>query len=316
MSRILTLFNKFGGFELAKEYTKTGFLFRIPFQLAATGLSNKGLEILRLSANLKLYRYLRKRYWHYIDTIDFSRFEKTHTHCNKVWVCWFQGMESAPFVVQKCYESMQRNLKNKEIILLTDDNIKDFVEFPDYIWERYNSGCFTKTHFTDLLRLELLIKYGGYWIDSTVLMTGDIPQYISNSELFLFQNLKPGLDGEAVGISSWFISASTNNKLLITVRELMYEYWRRNRKLIDYFLIHNFIRMAMEKFPEEEERMVKAPNSTPHILLLDMFKPFDSFKYEAMKQMTSIHKLAYKRSEEDMSKKGTYFYEIINKNNF
>lgn len=310
------MFNKFGGLKLVKEYARTGFLLKIPFQLAATGFSNKGLEILRLSANLKLYRYLKKRYWKFIDTIDFTRFSTIHSHSNKIWVCWFQGMESAPYIVQKCYESMQRNLSDKEVILLTENNIKDFVDFPDYIWERYNSGCFTKTHFTDLLRLELLIRYGGCWIDSTVLLTGNIPQYISDSELFLFQNLKPGLDGEAVGISSWFISASTNNKILIAVRELMYEYWRRNRTLVDYFLIHNFIRMAMEKFPEEEEKIIKAPNSTPHILLLDMFRPFDSFKYEALKQMTSIHKLAYKRSEEDLNKKGTYYDEIINKNNF
>lgn len=316
MRRIYTLFKKFGGFSLVKEYAKTGFLFRIPFQLVSSGLSNKGLEILRLSANLRLYKYLKERYWDYIDTIDFDKYSTKHIHSNKVWICWFQGMDSAPKVVQKCYDSTKRNLRNKEIILLTDKNMAEYVQFPHFIMELYKSGAITKTHLTDLLRLELLINYGGYWIDSTVLLTGDIPDYISKSDLFFFQNLKPGLDGEAVGISSWFISASTNNKILITVRELMYEYWRRNKKLVDYFLIHNFIRMAMEKFPKEAEKIVKAPNSTPHILLLDIFKEYDAFKYEAIKQMSVIHKLAYKRTEEDMQKKNTFFDIIINQENY
>ena len=34
-----------------------------------------------------------------------------------------------------------------------------------------DSGQITKTHLSDLLRLELLIRYGGTWIDATVFCT-------------------------------------------------------------------------------------------------------------------------------------------------
>lgn len=316
MGRILNLYKKFGGNKLIKEYLKTGFLIRAPFQILATGMSNKGLELLRLSAQLQLYKYLKKRYWNYMDTIDYSKYQEEHNHSNKVWVCWFQGMENAPLVVKRCYESMQRNLKNEEIILLTDDNIKEYVTFPDFIVDKYKKGTITKTHLTDLLRLELLSKYGGVWIDSTVLCTGEIPQYILDSDFFVFRCLKPGRDGVAVPISSWYMSATTNNKIVIAVKELMYEYWRRNDKLVDYFLIHNFIQMALDKYPEEEKKMIKSPNDIPHILLLDIFEQYDAYKYNVIKSMTPIHKLAYKRSKEDMDKKGTYFDEIINKGNY
>lgn len=77
---------------------------------------------------------------------------------------------------------------------------------------------------TDLLRLKLLINYGGLWLDATVLCTGKASDYFFSSDLFFFQCLKHGRDGHASYISSWFMSAKTNNKILIAIRELCYEY--------------------------------------------------------------------------------------------
>ena len=38
--------------------------------------------------------------------------------------------------------------------------------------EKWEKGRIPAAMFSDLLRVELLIKYGGTWIDSTVLCTG------------------------------------------------------------------------------------------------------------------------------------------------
>lgn len=84
-----------------------------------------------------------------------------------------QGMENAPALVQKCYESLKINLKDREIILITAQNRKEYAILPDYIEEKYRKGIITHTHFSDLLRVELLCKYGGTWIDSTVYCSGE-----------------------------------------------------------------------------------------------------------------------------------------------
>ena len=42
------------------------------------------------------------------------------------------------------------------------------------------------THFSDLLRLELLIKYGGTWVDASVLITKYTKDYF-NKDLFFFK---------------------------------------------------------------------------------------------------------------------------------
>jgi len=46
------------------------------------------------------------------------------------------------------------------------------VELPGYIVEKWEKGRIPAAMFSDLLRVELLIKYGGTWIDSTVFCTG------------------------------------------------------------------------------------------------------------------------------------------------
>ena len=46
MRRIVNLYKRFGGTNLVREYLRTGFLFKAPFLLISTGISNKGLELL------------------------------------------------------------------------------------------------------------------------------------------------------------------------------------------------------------------------------------------------------------------------------
>ena len=58
-------------------------------------------------------------------------------------------------------------MRDREIVLITQDNLFNYVQFPDYILKKWEAGVITNTHFSDLLRLELLIKYGGTWSDET-----------------------------------------------------------------------------------------------------------------------------------------------------
>ncbi len=316
IKEIRKLYKKINGGEVLRNYWKVGFFCFAIIQMLILGLSKKSLEIIRLSVQFKVQGKLRKKYKYVLDRCDKVNYDSYHkVQSNKVWFCWFQGIESAPALVQRCYESLQKNLTDKEIILLTLDNIFQYVDFPEHITRKWKKGIITNTHFSDLLRLELLIKHGGTWIDATVFCTGgDIPDYMFNSELFFYQKLKPGSNGSSLNISSWFISSSTNNKVLLITRELLYEYWLRNNSMIDYFLLHMFICIVCDKYPEERDKIVKFCNSIPHILLLEMFESYDPRKFNAMKQMTSFHKLSYKNDQQLMSKKGTYYDFIINRN--
>ena len=315
MADLKQIFKKQGGVKLLKQYWRGGGLFTAAGQFLLLGKSRTALEILRLSTQLKAKQKLQRKFRDHLEAFDRSFDESLpHERGDRVWICWFQGMENAPALVRKCYDSVRENMTGREIVLITGENMADYVQFPDHILEKWRSGKITNTHMTDLLRLELLIRYGGLWLDATVLCTRKeeaIPGYYFDSNLFFCQCLKPGRDGHSHLCSSWLMSAKTNHKLLMAVRELCYEYWRRYDDMIDYFLLHDFMSICLERYPEIWQNVVPVCNSTPHILLLRLFEPYNETMWKAICDQTPFHKLTYKFQPEQTGLEGTYYRKLL-----
>lgn len=314
MMSINRYFQKAGGIKLLKQYWKAGVLHIAIIQFLVLGRSQTALLQLRETVTLKTQQRLRRKYIHVLEDFDRNYVEQPTKSCRRVWIFWWQGMEEAPSLVKKCYKSVQDNLgKDWDITLITEDNYLEYASFPEYILEKLKKGQITLTHFSDLLRLELLIKHGGLWLDATVLCTsGKIPLSILNAELFVFQTLKPGADGHATIMSSWLMFAKTNNKILIATRELLYDYWKKNTALVDYFLLHQFFTIVCERYPEAAKKIPPFCNSVPHVLLLHLLDGYDEKYWNDLKRMTCFHKLSYKLEKEDLEKGGTFYDKLIN----
>lgn len=227
-------------------------------------------------------------------------------------MCWLQGIENAPEIVQVCYRSLNEKLKDRELIVITGENYKDYITFPEHIQRKFEQGLISNTHFSDLLRMELLVNYGGTWIDATVFCTSEqIPEYMLDSDLFFYQLLKPGRDGNAVVMSSWFLTACRNHPVLLLTRELLYHYWESHDSLVDYFLLHDFFQMALEEYPEEWSRVVPVSSEHPHILLLRFFEEYDETMWKYIKELSCFHKLSYKFSDEQLLRENTYYRHLI-----
>lgn len=308
-------FQKQGGMKLIKQYAKSGSLGTAMGEFVLLGKSRTALEILRLSTQLKTKQKLEKKYRGTLESFD-RVYDETlpHESSNRVWICWFQGMENAPSLVQKCYSSVNENLTEREVILITSENLEQYVQFPDYILEKWKKGIITHTHLTDLLRLELLIRYGGVWLDATVFCSEkekNIPSYFFDSDLFFYQSLKPGRDGHCQYISSWLMSAKTNNKILMATQELCYEYWKTNNGMDDYFLLHDFISIVLDKYQKEWKAIIPRDNAAPHVLLLRLFDRYDERTWNAIKAQTPFHKLSYKMDDKLFGDELTYFKKLF-----
>ena len=210
MNKFFRLFKKVNGIKVLKQYFRAHILLFAVVETILIGFSKKSMEIVRCAADNKILNKLRKKYKKkiqaFVSEIEKENYEQKKS--NIVWVCWFQGMEKAPDLVKKCFDSLKANLTNKELIVITEENYKDYITFPEFIEEKIVDGIITKTHLSDLLRLELLINYGGTWIDATVFCSGaNYPEYLFDSDLLMYQDLKPGYDGHSARISSWFIAA-------------------------------------------------------------------------------------------------------------
>ena len=299
-----------GALERALKYGNLQ--YKIPCALFdKMGYSNHELQ--DLEVRNRVYRYLKKHYSVFLSNSNYENKDSGETS-NKVWICWFQGIENAPELVKCCVESIRKNLISKEIIVITAENMLNYVQFPSFIMEKWENGQITYTHMTDLLRLELLIKYGGTWIDATVFCSAkedNISPYFLNSDLFFFQSLKPGRDGHSHINSSWYITAKSNSKYLMACRHLCYEYWKEHNSMVDYFLLHDFMSICLEFYPEIAKAIVPRDNATPHILLLRLFDEYNEEMWEAINQQTPFHKLSYKFDASKKELKGTYYKALF-----
>lgn len=304
-------FEKQGGINLIKQYWHGGALFTAIGEFLLLGRSKTSLEILRNASSLKIKQKLEKKYKTQIIDIERKYRDKPVDIDRKIWVCWFQGIDNAPDIVKRCYLSLKENITDREIVLLTENNYRDYVTFPYEIQRKIDSGIIKGAHMSDLLRLELLQEYGGTWIDATVFCSSnEIPKYMLDSDLFLFQCLKPGKDGQPSIISNWFITAKPNQKFVFIVKELLYDYWRNNDEVVDYFIFHDFFQMLIDRYPEEWANVIPFSSSTPHILLLRLFEKYDEAMWDAIRKQTPFHKLTYKFSKDEENRENT-FYSVV-----
>lgn len=264
--------------------------------------------IMNKQREFKEYEVLKKKYCYVVE--KGIKNEKS-IKSNKVWIFWLQGIENAPEIVQACIRSAKNRLQDREIIFLNINNYKEYINFPDYIEKKFEEGKIAYAHFADLIRAELLTQYGGLWIDATVLCTGEIPDYILDSQLFVFKNI--GLDRsdeETIAASNWLISSWSHNKIIELTRNLLFEYWKKEDYATNYYFFHLLFKIATEQYKEIWDNVPTFNNVTPHILQFELLNEFDEKRFEQIKSMSTIHKLN-RRLENNNKQKTTYFDYII-----
>ena len=229
---------------------------------------------------------------------------------NYVWFCWLQGMDEAPYMVKACLESQKKQLKDRTFNIITADNYSKYISLPQYVEEKYARRIIPNALFSDLIRVELLIKYGGTWIDSTVMMTGDnYPKEVFDCPLFLPQYI--GKDGTKHGISNWLITAEKGNHLLILLREMLFEYWRRYDCVVDYYIFHLFFGMIARKYTDEVARMPVLNSYQCIELLKHLSEPCQSERLQRFLSKVSIHKLSCRLSEDVWEDDGNMLHELL-----
>ena len=308
-------FKQFGGLKLVKAYYDKGLLSVAVWQFLLVLFHRKSLSQADGVLRKHVSPMLREEFFPVMRRLEkhYSTQELPHVRSNKVWFLWMQGIKEAPDVVKVCLESLKKNLADREIVVLDSSNIRDYVDLPDYINAKHEKGIISHTHYSDLLRLELLIKYGGTWIDSTVFCSdAHYPYELMDTDLFVFQRFKKGTKVFG-GLSNWFITSCTNNVILLIIRDMLYEYWKRYDCSLDYFIFHLFFCMISEYHWEEINNMPKHSNGYPLALGSRLAERYDASWYDKLCSYTSFHKLTYRLNRKALSH-GTYYDVLINGN--
>lgn len=272
---------------------KTNFLFfRIKRKIFSKILKNKiAKDILKQDMT---YNYLYKKF---NKTIINSNYYEINDKINKtIWVCWLQGIEQAPELVKVCYNKLKKSSKGYKVVLITSKNFKDYVNIPEFIISKWKKGIISNTHFSDILRIELLAQNGGIWIDSTVFVTMDkVPKYLEENPLFVFKEVNLNrIDEPLISASNWFMKANSNHPIILLTRDLLIEYWSKTDILIDYFVFHLFFTMARKKYSNLWNDIPVYNNINPHILQFELLSEYKTDRFEYYKKVSDFHKLSYK----------------------
>lgn len=252
-------------------------------------------------------RFLEKRYGKYLASLP-TLSESTEKKEKIIWWCWLQGEDNAPDLCKGCLNSLRHQYPDYKINIITLDNVYDYIDFPDFIKEKYKKGIIPHAHFSDLIRLELLIKYGGTWIDSSVYSTGRC-DYIEQYDFFVYKTFLNNND--CMSASNWFISSNKDNPILITTRDLLLEYWRTKDSLINYFVFHLFFTMATRKYSELWKKVINIPNQIPHILQFELTNKYSQKRMDEIKHLSTFHKLTQKLVVDNIDIKDTYYEKVI-----
>lgn len=207
-----------------------------------------------------------------------------------IWTCWWQGEQNLPPVVKKCIESIRKHCPDFELRVISADNMRDYIELPDYIMQKHQKGYISRTHLADILRLSLLEKYGGIWMDATIFLTAPLPEIIINSPFFSYHchELYQG--------QIWFLKSAPHNVIISGLRNLLLRYWKNENRVTSYFFAYTLWDLLLNNNAECAEQWAQTPliYDDCYDLADNFFEPYSEDKWAEIKAKTSIHKLSWK----------------------
>lgn len=184
------------------------------------------------------------------------------------WSCWWQGIEEAPDLIKACINSQKKYLpKDTELIIITQDNYCDYVDFPQWIFDKIEDGKLTLTTFSDVLRASLLYKFGGIWLDSTILLTEPMLSDFWDYDVFTLREFRYCLS---------FMGGKPGQTFYQILMEGFFYYYRHYEYTKYYLLVTYLLDIARNRYQEIQEKYDRLPIKSAGISNIGNF---DSLSY-------------------------------------
>lgn len=120
-----------------------------------------------------------------------------------IWTYW--DKKNLPEIVRLCQKNWKKFAPNYKINFLNKEDVNDYVDLPEY-WR-----TLPPYRQSDIIRLKLLEKYGGVWMDASILLLTNPDNFIEGN-LTLFTT--PGTNLDNPVYENWFIASSKGNPVI------------------------------------------------------------------------------------------------------
>ena len=261
--------------------------------------------------------FLEKEFYEFIINYEFNTCNQENSKI--IWTLWMQGYENAPELVKSTIDSIRKfaELNNFQFILLEENTIEKYVVFPKLIKEKMDLGVIDYTKISDILRVSLLAKYGGTWVDATIYMK---EEFDSSLLLQNYYTIKTGgIEDYSPNISNnrwkgFFLSG--NSSLFSFTRDFFFEYYSRYDIAVDYLLIDYIFDIAYKYDEKIKNQMLELEKSNPNLFWLEshLGDEFDQKVWDNITETTKAFKTTYKLSGKIKSNKNNFYSKLIDGN--
>lgn len=261
---------------------------------------------------------------YFSDNLDKFQFKAKKEFNNQkiIWQYWGQGVtEELPDIVKLCFLSVDQYKEDYKVIRLDETSISEYLDLPDFIFEKKKNKEFKQAFFADLIRLALLDVYGGVWIDATILLTAPIDNLILGSNYFMFQRCNSAENKEFwyefnhdyfdwsneqnVNILNSFIVGKKGNKVIHICLEILLNFWKTQNHIPHYFFFQIMFDVLIKRDVIEKPDFV-IDDTLPHLLQMKINTKFNQVDFDMILSKINIHKMTYFSSIEEKS-----YYEYL-----
>ena len=259
--------------------------------------------------------YLKREFSDFLNDYEFVTDSKHNSRV--IWSLWFQDYKNAPEIVKRTLDIMKDYAYQEkyDFILLNKDNFQKYVDIPEYILDKLNKKLISYANFSDILRVALLAKYGGVWIDSTVFIRKDFPVCWLELPLFSLKTGKYEDYSPNIAKHRWkTFLLSGNSALFSFTRDFFFEYFKKYDRTIDYLLIDYIFSIAYIMNKDIREQVDAIPIANKNLFKLEKLlgEQYDKNVWENLIKDTYVFKTTYKLSDTILGSENTYYDYLLN----
>ena len=288
------------------------------------------VERARISHARQIKSFLTEKYSYVIErhaktVINNKNCPKVAPKDYQIYYCWLQGEENLPVLARCCYNSLKENSGSYKVTFIDEKNCSDYVDIPQYILEKYKAGKMKPAHFADVIRVNLLERYGGLWLDSTILVTEPLEEHKKFLKLpfftqkFTHEKSNDNRLTKSFGAYSSYVrwatfiqgSAVIHNPVYTFMKDFYNEYWRDFDEVIDYVLMDHALDIAYDNIPAFKKELDDVPINNTEVWTMSPYlnTPYEGFPYDKVLKGNFLNKFS-SRKQLDLNAEGTVLKAI------
>lgn len=156
------------------------------------------------------YFFLRKNFvingaYHNEDIVFLNRNEQKVDVPKIIWIFWYD--DQIPELVQLCVDRIKKLHSNYKVNILNRNNVSEYIDINiNFLVEKMPVA-----NLSDLIRLKLLKKYGGVWLDASIILEKNINEFFLDEnnkfDIVAYYNKSQSIGCNIPVVESWLLAA-------------------------------------------------------------------------------------------------------------